>query len=100
MVAKLTVIVFIVLCFELGVALIILPWVSLGWIGDWGDNYLIASLAQHTGIPLIQKAMASGWVRGAVSAIGLLNIFIGIWEILNFKQSVKMIETGGNAAKR
>lgn len=96
MVAKLTVVVFIVLCFELGFALIVLPWVSIGWIGDWGDNYFLASI----GLPALQKAMSSGWVRGAVSALGLLNILIGIWEILNFKQSVKMIETGGDAAKK
>lgn len=100
MVAKLTVIVFIVLCFELGLALTLLPWVKTDLVGDWGNNYIIASLAQETGLPIIQKAMSSGWVRGAVSALGLLNIFIGIWEILNFKQSVKMIETGGDVAKK
>ena len=33
--------------------------------------------------------MMSGFVRGAVSGLGLLNIVLGIWEIVNFRKTVR-----------
>lgn len=92
MVARLTVIFFIILCLEAGVTLTLLPWLNFGGMGDWGDNYLLAFLVEKTGIPGLQKAVASGWVRGAVTGLGILNLIIAFWEIAHFKQSVKMIE--------
>lgn len=92
MVAKLTVIIFIVLCLQIGIALTLLPWISFGVIGDWGDNYLLAFVAEKAGLPLLQKTIASGWVRGAVTGLGVLNLFIAFWEMAHFKQSVQMIE--------
>ena len=41
MVAKLTVIFFIILCLMVGVFLTLLPWVNFGGIVDWGDNYIL-----------------------------------------------------------
>ena len=96
MVARLTVIFFILLCLEAGIALTLLPWLSLGGFGDWGDNYLLVYVVQQTGMPVLQKAIASGWVRGAVTGLGVLNLFIAFWEMAHFKQSVKMFETEGN----
>ena len=92
MVARLTVIFFIILCLEAGIALTLLPWLNLGGLGDWGDNYLLAFVAEKTGLPVLQKAVASGWVRGAVTGLGILNLFIAFWEIAHFKQSVRMLE--------
>ena len=69
-----------------------MPWLSLGGLGDWGDNYLLAVLAQKTGLPVLQKAVASGWVRGGVTGLGLLNLFIAFWELAHFSRSVKMLE--------
>lgn len=100
MVARLTVILFIFLSLLTGICLILLPWVSFGIIADWGDNFLLASLAQKTGLPLLQKAVASGWVRGAVTGLGILNLFIAFWEIAHFSRSVRQLEGGeiGNSA--
>jgi hypothetical protein len=92
MVARLTVIFFIILCLEAGIALTLLPWLSFGWMGDWGDNYLLAFVVEKTGLPVLQRAVASGWVRGAVTGLGILNLFIAFWELAHFKQSVKMLE--------
>jgi hypothetical protein len=92
MVAKLTVIFFILLCLLVGSYLILLPWVSFGIIGDWGDNFLLAFVSQKTNLPVLQKTVASGWVRGAVTGLGVLNLIIAFWEIANFKQSVQMLE--------
>lgn len=92
MVAKLTVIFFIILCLLIGSYLILLPWVSFGIIGDWGDNFLLALVAEKTNLPVLQKTVASGWVRGAVTGLGILNLLIAFWEMANFKQSVRMLE--------
>src|SRR5687767_9017459 len=92
MVAKLTVIFFIVLCLEAGIALTLLPWLSFGGFGDWGDNYLLVYVVRQTGMPVLQKAIASGWVRGAVTGLGILNLCIAFWEIAHFNQNVKLLE--------
>ena len=92
MVARLTVIFFIILCLQAGITLTLIPWVSLGTIGDWGDNFLLAYVAQKTGLPVLSEAVNSGWVRGAVTGLGILNIIIAFWEIANFRRSVEMLE--------
>jgi hypothetical protein len=97
MVARLTVAFIIFLSLEVGVALTLLPWVSFGALGDWGNNYLLAFVADKTGLPVLQKAVASGWVRGAVTGLGVLNLFIAFWEMAHFNQSVKMLEGKSDA---
>ena len=92
--AKLTVIFFIVLCVEAGLLLTFLPWVHLtGLIGDWGDNFFLVYLSQKAGLPGLQRFVASGWVRGAVTGLGLLNFLLAFWEIAHFKQTVRALQT-------
>jgi hypothetical protein len=33
-------------------------------------------------------------VRGAVSGIGILNLGMGIWELINFRQTVRALDSG------
>jgi hypothetical protein len=93
--AKLSVIFYIILCLEIGIALAVAPWWPQGmWgFGDWGNNFFLLYAAQKTGIQGLQAVVASGWVRGAVSGIGLLNLGIAIWEIFHFKQTVTALQT-------
>jgi hypothetical protein len=98
MVAKLTVIFFIVLCLLLGLYLTLLPWMSFGVIGDWGDNYLLAFVSEKANLPILRKTVASGWIRGAVTGLGILNLFLAFWEMAHFSQSVAMLE-GKETAK-
>jgi hypothetical protein len=93
--AKLSVIFYIVLCFEIGLILTLLPWVpqgTLGILSDWGNNYFLLYAARKTGSYALQTVVASGWVRGAVSGVGILNIGIAFWEIFHFKQSVRALQ--------
>src|ERR1700752_163803 len=92
--AKLSVIFYIILCFEIGLALTVAPWWPQGMWGlsDWGNNYFLLYAAQKTGIQGLQAVVASGWVRGAVSGIGLLNLAIAVWEIFHFKQTVAALQ--------
>ncbi len=92
--AKLSVIFYIILCFEIGIALAVLPWWPHGmWgLGDWGNNYFLLYAARKTGLHGLQTVVASGWVRGAVSGVGLLNLGIAFWEIFNFKRTVAALQ--------
>lgn len=92
MVARLTVIFFIILCLQAGITLTLIPWVSLDTIGDWGDNFLLAYVAQKTNLPILREAVNSGWIRGAVTGLGILNLVIAFWEIANFRRSVRMLQ--------
>lgn len=92
MVARLTVIFFIILCLQAGITLTLLPWLDVGAVGDWGDNFLLAYIAQKTNLPILREAVSSGWVRGAVTGLGILNLIIAFWEIANFRRSVEMLE--------
>jgi hypothetical protein len=91
MVERLTVIFFIILCLLLGFYLTLLPWMSFGLIGNWGDNHLLAFVSEKAGLPILQRAVASTWFRGAVTGLGILNLLIAFWEIGHFKQSVMML---------
>ena len=92
MVARLTLIFLIFLSLEVGIALILLPWISIGVIGDWGDNYLLAMAVDKTGLPILRTVVSSGWVRGAVTGLGILNVLVAFWEIAYFKRGVEMLE--------
>jgi hypothetical protein len=92
--AKLSVIFYIVLCLEIGIVLTLLPWIPQGTLGlsDWGNNYFLLYAARKTGLYALQTVVASGWVRGAVSGVGLLNVGIAFWEIFHFKQTVRALQ--------
>jgi hypothetical protein len=95
--ARLTVIFYILLCLEAGIVLTFLPWAHPFGLSDWGDNYFLVTLAQKVGSPMLQRAVASGWVRGAVTGVGLLNLGMAFWELLNFRRTVRAL--GGEDAR-
>ncbi len=92
MVEKLIVIFFILLCIMSGVTLILFPWINFGGVSDWSDNYFLAMITSLTGSPLIRDAVSSGWVRGAVTGIGVLNLYMAFGEIMNFSETAKSLE--------
>ncbi len=95
--ARLSVIFYIILCMEIGIVLTLLPWIPQGFLGlsDWGNNYFLLYAARKTGFHGLQGVVASGWVRGAVSGVGLLNLGMAFWEIFHFKQTLHALQ--GNA---
>jgi hypothetical protein len=92
--AKLSVIFYIILCIEIGLVLTLFPWIPQGLFGlsDWGNNYFLLYAARKTGYHGLQAVVASGWVRGAVTGVGLLNLGIAFWEIFHFKQTVNAVQ--------
>jgi hypothetical protein len=104
--ARLTVIFYIILCLEVGIVLTFLPWIhvlpflpSFG-LGDWGDNFFLLYASQKMGLQGLRPVIASGWVRGAVSGIGILNLFIAFWELAHFRQTVRALQVGTNIIPR
>lgn len=88
--AKLSVIFYIILCLEIGIVLTLLPWIPQGFLGlsDWGNNYFLLYAARKTGFYGLQGVVASGWVRGAVTGLGILNLGMAFWEIFHFRQTL------------
>ena len=99
--AKLSVVFYIILCLEIGIFLTVAPWWPHGmWgISDWGNNYFLLYAARRIGIQGLQAVVASGWVRGAVSGVGLLNLGIAFWEIFNFSRTVTALQNETSARK-
>ena len=91
MASRLSIIFYILLCLEIGLALVILPWYQ-PFGGDWGNNYFLFFMIKKTGWQGLQTIVASGWVRGAVTGLGALNIFLAFREIFNFRQSVREMD--------
>jgi len=92
--ARLSVIFYIILCLEIGLVLTLMPWIPQGLFGlsDWGNNYFLLYAARKTGFYGLQTVIASGWVRGAVTGVGVLNLGIAFWEMLHFKQTVSALQ--------
>ncbi len=63
-------IVYLLFCFEVGSVLLMLPWTLL-----WDNNYFFSLQPQYSEIWL------SNHLRGAVSGIGLVNLFMGTMEL-------------------
>ena len=93
--SRLSVVFYIILCFEIGLILTVLPWVPHGWLGlsDWGNNYFLLLAAHRAGYG-VQRFVSSGWVRGAVSGIGILNLAMGLWELIHFRKTVRALDAG------
>ena len=91
--SRLTVIFFIILCFEIGVVLTLAPWWPHGLLGlsDWGNNYFLILASRKLGFGM-QRFVASGWMRGAVSGVGILTLGMGLWELINFRLAVRSLD--------
>ena len=72
--------IFILLSFEVGFFLIIVPWST-----TWENNYFFRTA-------LLQEILMSPFARGAVSGLGLLNIFLGLGEAWHFRERIGQME--------
>ena len=87
---KLTIVLFIAICFEIGIVLVLLPWARYP---SWNDNYLLVLVADKMHWGWLALAMKSGYARGAVTGLGLLNIMLGVLEIINFRRTARSFQT-------
>ena len=68
--------VLVVFCLYLGGILVYLPW----WRPMWDDNSLLLDF------PRLHHWLLQGPVRGLISGIGLLDLWIGISEIIHYRE--------------
>ncbi len=72
---RLSLFVLVLFCVYLGVLVTILPW----WSRVWDNNLWFQS---H---PALAAVMHNGAVRGFISGLGLLDIWIGVSEAVNYR---------------
>jgi hypothetical protein len=72
---RLSLFVLVLFCVYLGVLVMILPW----WTRIWDHNDLILA---H---PAVAAVLQMGAVRGFISGLGLLDIWIGISEAIHYR---------------
>jgi hypothetical protein len=72
---KLSALVFIIFCLEIGVVLLIMPWSEY-----WDNNF------SATWTPVARDFWESSYVRGAVSGLGIVNIFISFTELFRMRR--------------
>jgi hypothetical protein len=72
---RIGVLLFVFLCATLGVMLMILPWRP-----EWSDNPLLLPY------PTLRAVVASGFVRGLATGLGVLNVWIGFWEAIQYRE--------------
>jgi len=67
--------VLVLFCVYLGVLVLVLPW----WSRVWDHNAFIQAR------PALAAILHNGAVRGIISGLGLLDIWIGISEAVNYR---------------
>lgn len=90
--AKITVIVYILICFEVGILLLILPW----YPAFWDENYFLYYVTDKLNAEWMPWLLTSGYVKGVVTGIGVLNILAGLLDVFKFRESVAALAALGN----
>jgi hypothetical protein len=82
---KLLQLLFAIFCFEMGLFLVLFP-----WFGHWEINYFAwFSPSSANALDTAQRWRAiwlSPYFRGAVSGLGLVNIYIALTEVFRLKR--------------
>lgn len=79
---RISLVVFVIFCIELGMLLAVLPWTPI-----WVNNGLVVA---H---PLLKSILQGNFVRGLVTGFGFVDIWIGIWEAVHYKDPVAERQT-------
>ena len=74
---RLSLVVLVVFCIELGMLLAILPWTTV-----WNQNSFLVAY------PSLRAFMQNNFVRGIATGLGLVDIWIGIWEAVHYRDPV------------
>lgn len=73
---RMSLFVLVCFCFYLGVLLLIAPW----WPRLWDENHLFLLY------PSLSHLAHNGFIRGMVSGLGLLNLWIGASEAIHYEE--------------
>jgi hypothetical protein len=76
--SRIFLVIYVMFCIELGMLLTVLPWTRL-----WTDNSLFAL---H---PTLGAVLRDNFFRGLVTGFGLVDVWIGIWEAVHYRDPGK-----------
>ena len=71
--ARSSLITYVIFCVWVGMMLAVIPWTAA-----WVNNGLVVD---H---PLLRSLVEANFTRGVVTGVGLVDIFLGIWEAVHY----------------
>jgi hypothetical protein len=85
---RLLTIIYIVFCFEMGVFLFVLPWISL-----WSRSYFVGHY------PLFAAVIHNYFLRGAISGLGLADVWLALFEVWRLRAELGFVsaKVGGRS---
>jgi hypothetical protein len=73
-------ILYVVICFEMGASLFLFPWVPL-----WSQNFFVGHYQW------IFTIAQNYYVRGAISGLGLIDVFLAFHEVWRLRRSIGLV---------
>lgn len=73
---KLSYVLYVLMSIEVGIFLLVYPWIGT----MWSQNYFFHLL------PEWRPFFMNNYFRGAVSGLGVLNLYIGAWHTLHLRR--------------
>jgi hypothetical protein len=68
-------VVFVLFCLEIGIILTWCPWTKI-----WTQNSILMSF------PTVRSFLMKNFVRGAISGVGLVNLWMGVAEAVRYRE--------------
>lgn len=78
---RISIIVFVVFCVELGVFIAVVPWLPI-----WTQNIFVL---RH---PPLREFLTNNFVRGLITGLGVIDVWVGIWEAVHYHDPVAVPE--------
>ena len=75
---KVSALIFIIFCLELGMFLVVFPW------SDFWDRSVLPKL-----VPTWRLYWYNPYLRGAVSGLGIVNVYISLVEIFRLRRFIR-----------
>ena len=72
---------YVVICFEMGASLFLFPWVPL-----WSQNFFVGHY------PWVYLIAENYYVRGGVSGLGLIDVFLSFHEVWRLRRSIGLVQ--------
>jgi hypothetical protein len=82
---RITLVVYVMFCIEIGLVLAVLPWRPV-----WTDNSIVIAY------PTLRALMGNNFVRGVVTGVGLLDLWIGIWDAVHYREHKQQFVSAPN----
>lgn len=71
-------VIFVLFCIEVGIILVVLPWTRI-----WTGNSILLSY------PALREFLMNGFVRGAITGLGLVDLWMGISEAVSYREGTR-----------